>query len=55
MGYGIEDIELLLIEAAEEEVDEVKKILKEEMEHAASLSVPLLADMHTGKNWYEAK
>lgn len=45
----------LLIEAAEEEVDEVKKILKEEMEHAASLSVPLLADMHTGKNWYEAK
>ena len=45
----------LLIEAAEEEVDEVKKILKEEMEHAARLSVPLLADMHTGKNWYEAK
>ena len=45
----------LLIEAAEEEVDEVKKILKEEMEHAASLLVPLLADMHTGKNWYEAK
>ena len=45
----------LLIEAAEEEVDEVKKILKEEMERAASLSVPLLADMHTGKNWYEAK
>ena len=45
----------LLIEAAEEEVDEVKKILKEQMEHAASLSVPLLADMHTGKNWYEAK
>ena len=34
---------------------EKKKILKEEMEHAASLSVPLLADMHTGKNWYEAK
>ena len=31
------------------------RILKEEMEHAASLSVPLLADMHTGKNWYEAK
>lgn len=45
----------LLIEAAEEEVDEVKKILKEEMEHAASLSVPLLADMHTGKNWYGGK
>ena len=52
----ISELELpTLIEAAEEEVDEVKKILKEEMEHAASLSVPLLADMHTGKNWYEAK
>ena len=25
------------------------------MENAASLSVPLLADMHTGRNWYEAK
>mgnify|MGYP002599626254 FL=1 len=45
----------LLIEAAEEEVDEVKKILKEEMEHAAKLKVPLEIDMHTGVNWYEAK
>ena len=45
----------LLIEADESEVDEVKEILKEQMEHAASLSVPLLVDMHTGKNWYEAK
>ena len=31
------------------------ELLIEAMEHAASLSVPLLADMHTGKNWYEAK
>lgn len=45
----------LLIEAKMEEVDEVKAILKDKMEHAATLSVPLIADMHTGKNWYEAK
>ena len=45
----------LLIEAEESELDEVKKILKDQMENAASLSVPLLVDMHTGKNWYEAK
>lgn len=45
----------LLIEAAEEEVEEVKKILEEEMHHAADLQVALEIDMHTGKNWYEAK
>ena len=45
----------LLIEAEESELDEVKEILKDQMENAASLSVPLLVDMHTGKNWYEAK
>ena len=45
----------LLIEAAEDEVEEVKAILKDKMEHAADLSVPLIADMHTGTNWYEAK
>ena len=45
----------LLIEAEESEVDEVKAILKDKMENAAELSVPLIADMHTGKNWYEAK
>ena len=30
-------------------------MLKEEMEQAANLLVPLEIDMHTGKNWYEAK
>ena len=45
----------LLIEAEKDEVDEVKEILKDKMEHAADLSVPLIADMHTGMNWYEAK
>ena len=45
----------LLIEAYEEELEDVKKILKEQMEQAAQLDVPLEVDMHTGRNWYEAK
>ena len=45
----------LLIEVAPDEVDEVKKILDEEMKGAADLSVELEIDTHTGKNWYEAK
>ena len=45
----------LLIEAHMDEVEMVQDILSYEMEHAASLLVPLDVDMHTGKNWYEAK
>jgi DNA polymerase-1 len=33
----------------------VEKILQEEMQQAADLSVALEIDMHRGKNWYEAK
>lgn len=45
----------LLVETYKPELEEVKDILREEMEHAASLDVPLEVDMHTGENWYEAK
>lgn len=45
----------LLIEAYKPELEEIKKILREEMEQAVSLDVPLEVDMHTGENWYEAK
>ncbi|WP_089984238.1 DNA polymerase I [Clostridium sp. C105KSO13] len=45
----------LLIEAYKEEAEEVKEILRRQMEHAADLDVPLIVDMHTGSNWYEAK
>ncbi len=45
----------LLIEAWEPELEAVKGLLKEEMEQAASLKVPLVVDMHTGADWYEAK
>lgn len=45
----------LLVETKKEEMDVVKEILKYEMEHAAKLKVPLIADMSEGSNWYEAK
>ena len=45
----------LLIEAYEAELEQVKEILAYEMEHAASLLVPLDVEMNIGKNWYEAK
>ena len=45
----------LLVETREEEKEQVWTLVKEEMEHAANLSVPLVADMSVGKNWYETK
>lgn len=45
----------LLIETAEDEVEQVSAILEQEMKGAAELSVSLEIDMHTGKSWYEAK
>lgn len=45
----------LIIEANDLQVGTVTRLLREEMEHAADLSVPLLVDVSTGKNWYEAK
>lgn len=45
----------LLVEAWKEELEEVQAILKECMENAATLDVPLDIDMHTGQSWYEAK
>lgn len=45
----------LLIEAAPEELEDVKQILQEEMAGAAQLSVKLEIDVHEGENWYEAK
>ena len=43
----------LIIEARDDQVDIVKRILKEEMEGAANLSIPLTVDVSTGKNWLE--
>lgn len=44
----------LLVEAAQEEAEQVKKILVEEMSGAARLSVPLEVDAKQGENWLDA-
>ena len=44
----------LIVEAPENEVEQVKRILKEEMEQVVSYSVPLTAEVGTGKTWLEA-
>ncbi len=45
----------LLIETPVNEVDYVKRILQEEMEAAADISVPLEVSVSTGNDWYETK
>ena len=45
----------LIVECPESEAETVAKLLEEEMEHVVSLSVPLTAEAHWGKNWLEAK
>lgn len=45
----------LVIETCLEEEESVRRILTENMKAAAELAVTLEIDLHTGKNWYEAK
>jgi DNA polymerase-1 len=45
----------LIVDAPEEEAEAVCALLAREMEGAAELSVPLEADVHTGKTWDDAK
>ena len=45
----------LILECPPEELEQVKTLLKEEMENACSLSVRLTAEVSTGENWYDAK
>jgi len=45
----------LIIEAPEDEKEEASKILVEEMENAHKFDIPVIADVHCGKNWFEAK
>ena len=44
----------LLIEAYEDEVEQVKELLKKNMEEAAELKVPLDVDVNVGANWNDA-
>ena len=43
----------LIVECPETEADQVKTILVREMEGAYPLSVPLIAEAHSGKSWLE--
>jgi len=45
----------LLLEVPKAEVERVTRILKEEMENAVHLDVPLVADVHVGDSWYDTK
>jgi DNA polymerase-1 len=45
----------LIIEVKEEEKELAKKILKESMENATKLEVPLLVETSEAKSWYDAK
>ena len=45
----------LIIETPYDEEDAVKAILKEEMENAVMLNVPLVVEMEVGHSWYDAK
>lgn len=45
----------LLLEVPEDEVEQVRRILEDEMKGAASLKVTLEVDIHQGTDWYEAK
>ncbi len=44
----------LIFEIYKPELQEMKKLIKVEMENAYSLNVPLVVDIGTGNNWYEA-
>lgn len=45
----------LIIEAHRDEVQTVKKMMKETMENAVKLQVPLRVDILEGESWYETK
>ena len=45
----------LIVECKETDRQAVEIILKQEMENACKMKVKLLADVHSGKTWYDAK
>jgi DNA polymerase-1 len=45
----------LVLEVPGPELEVVSALVKDEMEHAAELSVPLLVDFGTGQNWLDTK
>ena len=45
----------LIVECPPEEAERVRTIVADEMEHAATLAVPLVAEAKSGESWYDAK
>ena len=45
----------IIIDVKSDELESVKTIVKEQMEHVYKLNVPLKVEIDTGANWYEAK
>lgn len=45
----------LIVECPESDAQAVKNILEEEMSRAVNMAVPMTADAHIGKTWYQAK
>ena len=45
----------LIVECPQEEADQVKALLTQEMEGAGNFSVPLVAEAGSGRSWAEAK
>lgn len=45
----------LVLDAPEDEAERAAAMLKEEMEGAIALGVPLIAEVSMGKSWYDAK
>ena len=45
----------LIVECPEAEAEQAARLLEQEMEGVAHLSVPLVAEAHYGRNWLEAK
>ena len=45
----------LIVESPLEEAERVAALLKAEMERVVSLSIPLVADVHIGLSWFDAK
>ncbi|AYG01227.1 DNA polymerase I [Lactococcus allomyrinae] len=45
----------IILDVPQEELDEIRKLVKKTMEDAIELAVPLKVDENAGKTWYEAK
>ena len=45
----------LIVECPPEEAGRVRAIVADDMEHAATLAVPLVAEAKSGESWYDAK